>query len=156
MTENEEKEKGEQQILDVARELVMIKDAAIQSVGLLRAIQDEMTSEKIDFTKISPEVFRQVLEKAKSIYIGDKISAQRGHGAPPSSDSSDRQHADRELNNDVGSITEKQSKAVFAITHHKVGNKWKLREDAPKLPCGSIEDMSMREASDFITKYGKR
>ena len=60
-------------------------------------------------------------------------------------------HIVSDKDNEMGSSTDKQRKAVWAIIHGTNG-KPELESELPD----SIENLSFKEASDFIEKYGRK
>ena len=93
--------------------------------------------------------------KGKPFTIGDS--------QPPSGRPIDQPQSERRTGEDSGGgnpCTEKMAKAVFVITHDKVGSKWERNKNFIELETygiikkDEIKNMNYDDAHEFIEKFG--
>jgi hypothetical protein len=107
------------------------------------------------------EWVNQVTDIAFREMISDRIQAQRNTAYNNKDYNKQYNNKQKNNNNTVqqnmgdGSATDKQKKAVFAITHYKdkQSGKWLPNKKFELLPC-KIEKLSFEHASSFIEEHG--
>lgn len=118
-----------------------------------------------DAFRVEESYYKRILERITE-GIDTATGTQKGFSntTPSSSDKEDTPSDTGSSSNTGDSgynqCTEKQAKAVFVITHDKVGKRWERNKKFIELESygivnkNDIENMKYEDASEFIKKFG--